>query len=57
MNCPQCESKNIKTKDVRSFHDPTNEFYYVERRRVCLDCQHHFKTIELDIDDYQRMIL
>jgi transcriptional regulator NrdR family protein len=56
MNCPQCEEKNIKTKDVRSFKDPTNNFYYVERRRVCLDCEHQFKTIELDIKDYERMV-
>jgi transcriptional regulator NrdR family protein len=56
LNCPQCESKNIKTKDVRSFRDPNYDFFYVERRRVCLDCEHQFKTIEMDIIDYDRMI-
>jgi transcriptional regulator NrdR family protein len=55
LNCPNCGSKEIKTKDVRSFRDPNYDFYYVERRRVCLDCDHPFKTIELDVLDYQRM--
>ena len=30
------------------------DFFYVERRRGCLDCKHPFKTIELDILDYNR---
>jgi transcriptional regulator NrdR family protein len=56
MNCPKCESKNIKTKDVRSFYDPAYDFFYVERKRVCLNCEHPFKTIEMDIEDYQRVL-
>jgi len=56
MNCPECGDNNIKTKDVRSFRDPIKDFYYVERRRVCLACHHRFKTIELDINDYVKLI-
>jgi transcriptional regulator NrdR family protein len=56
LNCPKCESNNIKTKDVRSFRDINNNFFYVERRRVCLDCDHPFKTIELDMIDFQKVI-
>lgn len=32
------------------------QFYYVERRRVCLACEHPFKTVELTIDDYARLV-
>jgi transcriptional regulator NrdR family protein len=56
MNCSDCGNQKIKTKEVRSFHDPVNNFYYVERRRQCLSCHHKFKTIELDIKDYTRVI-
>jgi transcriptional regulator NrdR family protein len=56
MNCSECGNEKIKTKEVRSFHDPVNNFYYVERRRQCLNCHHKFKTIELDINDYTRVI-
>lgn len=56
MNCSECGNEKIKTKEVRSFHDPINSFYYVERRRQCLNCHHKFKTIELDLKDYARVI-
>lgn len=56
MNCPECGNQKIKTKEVRSYHDPVNSFYYVERRRVCLACHHKFKTIELDLLDYTRLV-
>jgi transcriptional regulator NrdR family protein len=55
MNCPECSGNNIKTKDVRSFRDPIKNFYYVERRRVCLECEHPFKTIEMDLKDYAKL--
>lgn len=56
MNCPACGGRKIKTRDVRSYHDPNKNFYYVERRRLCLTCDHKFKTIELDIEDYENLL-
>jgi transcriptional regulator NrdR family protein len=56
MICPSCEQSQTKVLETRSFRDP-NGFFYVERARRCLDpeCEHRYKTIELDADSFARL--
>lgn len=56
MQCPVCETKT-ETTDTRVYHDPNNDFDYVERKRKCLneDCLHKFKTIEVTVDTWSEM--
>ncbi len=42
MNCPICESINIKVSDTR--RNGTKQY----RRRKCLDCEYLFTTYEVD---------
>ena len=56
MNCPNCEGNNIRVKETRSYRDPNHGFYYVERRRTCLDCEINFKTIEVNADAWASII-
>lgn len=55
MICPYCESKNVKTKDTRTYYDPKGGFHYVERKRACNGCQAPFKTIEVTHDAWLLM--
>lgn len=50
MNCPNCQSHNVKVCDSRPNVDSTF------RRRHCLDCNHRFSTIEIRKDVYEKMI-
>jgi transcriptional regulator NrdR family protein len=48
--CPNCESKTQRCQETRTFHDPNRNFYYTERRRKCVDCEHLYKTIEVPME-------
>ena len=43
MNCPVCGGPT-KVADTRSHED------HICRTRRCLDCDHHFYTVEVDED-------
>lgn len=55
MICPACDTKDVRTKDTRTFVDPNYGFHYVERRRRCRSCGHEFKTIEITLEIYEEM--
>lgn len=49
MNCPNCQSKNVKVCDSRP---DTNSTF---RRRHCLNCNYRFSTIEIRKEVYENM--
>lgn len=49
MDCPVCGGETI-VADSRGAGDQ------IKRRRRCLACGYRFNTIELDMDQYERMI-
>lgn len=46
MKCPKCGSKRIRVRDSR----PSDNGGSVKRRRVCLDCEMTWVTLEVDAD-------
>lgn len=56
MNCPNCDSKDIRVKDTRSYRDDRYDFYFVERRRKCRGCDLEFKTIEMELVVWQAVL-
>lgn len=46
MNCPKCNSKNIRTRDTKNPNRLVKE-----RRLHCEDCGIYFKTVEHIMDD------
>lgn len=42
MRCPFCNSENTTVKDSREYNDGIS----IKRRRVCLDCNSKFATLE-----------
>jgi len=51
MQCPYCrlpKGTSYKTKvlDTRSYWEPNERRYYIERRRECTNCKERFTTIE-----------
>lgn len=55
MICANCGAPQVRTRDTRTFRDPTMNVYFVERKRVCPQCEIQFKTIELPIEIYASM--
>jgi transcriptional regulator NrdR family protein len=49
MKCPQC-GQVMRTKDTRQWRDIEKRFDWVERRKVCPDCNHRVMTIEMPKD-------
>lgn len=49
MNCPQCDSYQVRTVDSRPY------VTQVRRRRECADCGFRFNTIEIPLDEYKRL--
>lgn len=41
MNCPKCNSRNIKCVDSRSYDSG------VKRRKKCFDCDYRWNTVEV----------
>lgn len=50
MYCPKCGSEDIAVIECRVRKD--SKF---RRRRACCDCRHRFTTIEVDIDEYEKL--
>ena len=50
MLCPKCKSENSYVIDCRERKDGN-----LRRRRTCMDCEHRFTTIEVDIADYDNL--
>ena len=48
MTCPVCGA-DTKVIDSRPIEDGTR------RRRQCLECDHRFTTVEIDVDYYDAM--
>ncbi len=48
MNCPKCGSERIRIVDTKSDSES------VIRTRVCKSCGYKYKTIEYELDLYQR---
>jgi transcriptional regulator NrdR family protein len=46
MKCPQC-GQVMRTKDTRQWRDIEKRFDWVERRKVCPDCDYRVMTIEM----------
>lgn len=53
MNCKECGEKS-RTIDTRNFHDPNEDFDYVERKHLCEHCGHKFISIEVDVEEWNR---
>lgn len=51
MLCPNCQGK---TKTVDSRMDASGDSVY--RRHRCLQCGLDFRTIEIDLDLYERLV-
>jgi len=52
MMCKDC---NVKTKvvETRMYHDPNEDFDYVQRRHRCTECNEAFNTIEVTVDVWE----
>lgn len=50
MRCPECGSPELKTHDTRQRFDEEGSFAYTVRIRRCKDCNHRFRTIEVEIN-------
>jgi transcriptional regulator NrdR family protein len=46
MQCPKCDHK-MECNQTKNFMDPDRGYYYVERRRVCVNCSHRMYTAEI----------
>lgn len=57
MNCPNCDAgkDQVRTKDVREFVHEELSFPFVQRRRLCLACDHKFVTIEIQKELYEAL--
>jgi transcriptional regulator NrdR family protein len=51
MNCPECEGKT-QVNQTKNYVDEYFGFFYIERRRVCSNCDHRMFTIELPQDKF-----
>ena len=51
MNCETCGTK-AKVVDTRMYHDPNEEFDYVQRRHRCAECNESFTTIEVRLEKW-----
>lgn len=49
MNCPKCGHDVVSCIDSR----PRNGTIY--RRRKCMECGHRFSTLEISLDDMDRL--
>jgi hypothetical protein len=49
MNCPVCDSYNVKVSDVRPYGKANR------RRRKCIDCDYKFTTFELELVHMQEL--
>lgn len=45
----------MRTKDVREFTHAELDFPFVRRRRLCLECDHKFVTIEIQEELYEAL--
>lgn len=55
MLCPKCETR-MGCNQTKNYTDPYKKYYYVERRRICPNCEHRLFTVELTQDDFMEMI-
>lgn len=53
MRCPSCGHKKTRTYDVRQ---RTDDFDYVVRIKRCMECDHRFRTIEVDLELFNKTI-
>ena len=49
MLCPSCDC-NTTVTDTRKYYDKELGFYYVERKRKCVNCGERFSSIEVNRD-------
>mgnify|MGYP001207731295 FL=1 len=52
MNCPMCGA----TYTIVTYQNPTKGDS-VDRRRKCPECKHAFTTVELYVEEYERLKL
>ena len=50
MKCPSCGSYNVIVKDSRTCPES------VYRRRMCVDCEHRFSTIEIEKVEHEMLV-
>ena len=53
MWCPLCDSLT-KVIDTRKYRDITNTFDFVQRQRVCRECDHKFSSIEIPQETWDK---
>jgi transcriptional regulator NrdR family protein len=53
MVCINCSKKMI-CNQTKNYHDETQNFNYVERRRVCLSCGYRLMTVEIPQELFTR---
>ena len=51
MICPNCGSEELKVVGSKP-----DEKRSVNRRRMCLSCRYRFNTIEVETDEYEKLI-
>jgi transcriptional regulator NrdR family protein len=51
MRCPSCGHDKVRTYDVRQREDG---FMYVVRVKRCPNCGHRFRTIEVDLELFNK---
>lgn len=56
MICPECGHSEVRTLDVRTYRDPQMDFHYVERKRRCPACEHKFRTIEVNLEVWAKIL-
>lgn len=49
MICPECKSKNVYVHDSRQNDENTR------RRRWCTECGYRFTTLEISLEELQRL--
>jgi len=52
MICPHCNHK-MACNQTKNYHDPKG-FNYVERRRICMECDTRFYTIEVPANEFNQ---
>jgi len=53
MWCPTCD-KPTQVSDTRRYRDITGTFDFVQRHRVCRECNHKFMSIEVPQETWEK---
>lgn len=50
--CPECQHPKSEVKETRRYKDYEN---WTSRTRQCYNCQHVFKTVEMEIGELEQI--